>query len=189
MLGHKDQPVQLDQVTGSSGSTGAMGAAGATGATGLQGERGFGVPQQGNISVPCFAFVPPSSDDSVSYSYNYGLRNTDGSELSYCYAPLQLPQGATITNATFYFYDNDAGFFEFYLMRQNQTLWQIMEEVYNTPGSDTPGVTQISLDDTINGATVDNNNYYYYLLINMPYSSTNEYYYRFYYALVEYAYP
>ena len=137
----------------------------------------------------CFAFVPPSSDDSVSYSYSYGLRNNDVSGLSYCYAPLQLPHGATITNATFYFYDNDAGFFKFYLMWQNQTLWQIMKEVYTTPGSDTPEVTQISLDDTINGATVDNNNYYYYLLVKMPYSSTNEYYYRFYYALVEYAYP
>ena len=176
--------------TGPQGPTGAPGTTGPTGAPGPQGARGFGVPQQGNISVPCFAFVPPSSDDSVKYSYSTGLTNTDDSVLQYCYAPLQLPHGATITNATFYFHDNDVDYFEFHLMRQNHTLtWQAMESVYNTPGSDTPEDTHISLDHTIIGATVDNNNYYYYLTIQMPYSSTSETYYRFYYALIEYAYP
>jgi hypothetical protein len=176
--------------TGPAGSTGSTGATGATGATGSQGPRGFGVPQKGNISVSAFAVVPPTSDDSVSYSYSYGLRNTDTHSLVYCYAPLQLPHGATITNATFYFYDYDTSYFTFYLMRQNQTLsYQVMGYVSNSPGSDTPGNTHISLSSIDYGATVDNNNYYYYLIIDFPYSSTSAFYYRFHYALIEYQYP
>jgi hypothetical protein len=176
--------------TGAKGDKGDTGTTGATGATGPQGPRGYGVPQKGNISVSAFEVMPPSSDDSVGYSYYYGLTNTDTHSLSYCYAPLQLPHGATITNATFYFYDNDANGFEFYLMRQNQTLtWQVMESVFDTPGSDTPGNDHISLDGTITGATIDNNNYYYYLIIYFPYSSTSYTYYQFHYALIEYEYP
>jgi len=176
--------------TGERGATGLKGDKGDTGDTGPQGERGFGMPQKGNISISAFEVVPPSSDDSVSYTYYYGLTNTDTHSLSYCYAPLQLPHGATITNATFYFYDNDAGYFEFYLMRQNQTLsWQVMGDVFNTPGSDTPGNDHISLSSIDYGATIDNNNYYYYLIISLPYSSTSSYYYQFHYALIEYELP
>jgi len=53
----------------------------------------------------------------------------------------------------------------------------------------TPENTHISLDETIDDATVDNNNCYCYLIMRMPYSSTSTSYYRFYYALIEYEYP
>jgi hypothetical protein len=184
----------LQGATGPAGPIGPIGATGATGATGPQGpqgERGFGVPQQGNISVPFSAFVPPSSDDSVGYSYLTGLTNAHGTTLQYCYAPLQLPHGATITNATFYFYDNDDDAFGFDLLRGNLTnTWAELGFVWNNPGSDTPGYTSISLNNiNHNYSIVDNNNYYYYLLISFPYSSTSSSYYRFYYALIEYEYP
>jgi len=177
--------------TGATGPAGADGTDGAVGPQGPQGERGFGVPQQGNISVPFSAFVPPSTDDSVAYSYITGLTNTDGSAL-YCYAPLQLPHGATITNATFYFYDNDDGRFLFDLLRGNTTnTWEEIDYVWKNPSSGTSGFSHISLDSELDpdAANVDNNNYYYYLVIQMPYSSTSTDYYRFYYALIEYEYP
>jgi hypothetical protein len=151
------------------------------------------VPQRGNISVSFSAFVPPSSDDSVSYSYTYGLRNTDGAALSYCYAPLQLPHGATITNATFYFYDyNDDGIFLFDVVRANTT--DTLDEigfVWKNPASGTTGFGHISLstDYYHARATVDNNNYQYFLLMQFPYSAISASYYRFYYALIEYEYP
>jgi len=175
---------------GPTGPQGPAGAIGPTGDTGPQGERGFGYPQKGNISIPCFAFVPPTSDDSVGYHYIYGLYNTGTTPLAYCYAPVQLPHGATITNATFYFYDNDDNNFVFYLLRQNQTIsnGQIIGIVTNSPGSDTPGHTHISLNN-VDVPIVDNNNYYYYLCITLPYSASSQYYYRFYYALVEYELP
>ena len=177
--------------TGPRGSTGPAGADGAVGPEGPQGERGFGVPQYGNISVSFSAFVPPSSDDSVTYSYTYGLRNTDTADLNYCYAPLQLPHGATITNATFYFYDNDDDDFFFDILRHNTTgSYNEIGYCYNLPGSDTPGYANVSLQTYYpQYATVDNNNYHYYLVMTLPYSSTSSTYYRFYYALIEYAYP
>jgi hypothetical protein len=179
---------------GLTGPAGADGADGADGAVGPEGPRGFGVPQQGNISVSFSAFVPPSSDDSVSYHWQYGLSNTDTTDLYVCCAPLQLPHGATITNATFYFYDNDDDYFEFYVIRGNLTMpsqYEIIASIYNSPGADTPGYDHISLSAFyVPGRnTVDNNNYHYYLLMDLPYSSTSSSYYRFLYALVEYAYP
>ena len=201
--------------TGPRGPTGPAGLTGATGATGLtgpegpqgiqgpegpqgiqgiqgpQGERGFGVPQQGNISVSFSAFVPPTSDDSVGYHYSNGLYNTGTTSLSYCYAPLQLPHGATITNATFYFYDNDVSNFFFDILRHNTTgSYNEIGYCYNLPGSDTPGYANVSLQTYYpQYATVDNNNYHYYIVMTLPYSATSQYYYRFYYALIEYAYP
>jgi hypothetical protein len=176
--------------TGDTGPQGEQGIQGIQGIQGPQGERGFGYPQQGNISFPASAFLPEDPTDEVTYYGPYGLRNLSPSSSSvYLYAPLQLPHGTTITNATFYFYDNDAGYFQFYIMRQNQTGWTIMESVTNSPGSDTPGDTHISLDGIITFATIDNNDYYYYLLIIMPYSTTSTSYYEFHYALVEYEFP
>lgn len=173
---------------GSTGPAGADGADGATGPQGPQGERGFGVPQQGNISVGYSAFTPLNNDDLVNWSPTYGLRNTDTADLL-CMAPVQLPHGATVTNATFYFYDNDAGdYFYFYLCRENATWLDIMAYVSTSPASETPGSTHVSASN-IDYATVDNNTYHYWLYFKLPYSSTSSYDYRFYYALVEYAYP
>ena len=147
------------------------------------------MPQQGNISIPFSAFVASYNDD-VDYSYGYGLRNYDTTSIV-VYAPVQLPQGATITNGTFYFYDNDADYFYFYLERGTLTdQWDVIDYIDDTPGSDTPGFDYISFD-SINPsyAVVDNDNYYYYLEMKLPYSSTSASYYRFYYALIEYELP
>jgi hypothetical protein len=62
------------------------------GATGAQGDRGFGVPQKGNISVSAFAFVPSNYYDNVSYLQDYGLRNLNDADPVVCMASLQLPQ-------------------------------------------------------------------------------------------------
>jgi hypothetical protein len=160
------------------------------GPQGPQGEQGFGFEPAGNISIGYDAFMPLQYSDNVTYIPGQGLLSFNTASFVGCMAPLQLLHGTTITNATFYFYDNDAGYFEFYLMRQNQTLsWQVMGDVFNTPGSDTPGNDHISLSSIDYGATIDNNNYYYYLIISLPYSSTSSYYYQFHYALIEYELP
>lgn len=176
---------------GDTGPQGPEGPQGIQGIQGPQGEQGVGFVPQGNISVSYSAFVPPSSDDSVGYSYMYGLTNLGTSDLYYCYAPLQLPHGTTITNATFYFYDMDTDYFYFYVMRGNQTIgFEIIGYVDTSPGSDTPGYDHASLSIIYpETTTVDNNNYHYYLLITLPYSSTSSSYYQFHYALIEYAYP
>jgi hypothetical protein len=151
------------------------------------------MPQRGNVSVSYSAFEAPSSGDSVAYSYHYGMYNTGTATIELASAPLQLPHGATITNATFYFYDNDAGnSFDFYVMRgTGTTAYDVIGYVDNMINSETPGYSSVSLSSfyTPGARTVDNNNYHYYLLMRMPYSSTSSYYYRFYYALIEYELP
>ena len=85
---------------GPQGPEGQEGLQGPQGEQGIQGERGFGLPQKGNISVPAVAFVADYYYN-ISYSTTQGAlnRNTAGNLI--CYAPVQLPHGATITNATF----------------------------------------------------------------------------------------
>jgi hypothetical protein len=174
---------------GATGSTGSTGATGATGATGPQGERGFGMPQQGNISTSAFAFVPLSSTYNYSRDSTYGIQNENTAGNLYGYIPLQLPQGATITNATFYFYDNDDDYFYFYLRRGYEGgNYNNMAYVDNSPGADTLGWTHNSTS-TISYPIVDNNNYYYYIYLRIPHSSTSNANYRFQYALIEYELP
>ncbi len=161
---------------------------GATGAQGPQGERGFGLPQKGNISVSAFAFVPSDPNYNVSYLHNSGLQNLNDAGPVICYAPLQLPHGATITNVTFYFYDFDTDLLHFYLMRENQTRLDQMGYVEMSDPMDKPGYDHISLS-SISYATVDNNQHHYYLRVVIPHSSIDPLFYQFHYALVEYEYP
>ena len=180
--------------TGPKGDTGAQGPKGDTGDTGPQGERGFGMPQQGNITVPSFAFVAGDINDKIAYSGGNGLLNfnIDPPYTLRCYAPVQLPHGALITNATFYFYDNDNQYLSFFLRRTNQTIrtmldYETLGGINNSPGTDMPGYTNISFT-SINYATVDNNNYHYYIELNIP-ASSDGYGFRFHYAQIEYSIP
>jgi hypothetical protein len=174
---------------GPAGATGPTGPTGATGTTGPQGERGFGMPQQGNISTSAFAFNPLRSTYNYSRDSLWGIQNENTAGYLYGYIPLQLPHGATITNATFYFYDNDDDYFYFYLRRGYEGgHFDTMAYVDNSPGSDTPLWTHISVGN-ITTPVVDNNNYYYYLYLRIPHSSISNVYYRFQYALIEYELP
>jgi len=175
--------------TGATGPTGATGATGATGSTGPQGERGFGMPQTGNISVSFADFNPQTDTEQYYLHANHGLLNMDTGNI-YGFIPLQLPHGATITNATFYFYDGDNDFFQFYLIRGGLTdsTLNYMEYVDSTPGSNTPGWSSVSASQ-IDYATVDNNNYCYFIYLRIPYSSTSYMYYRFRSAVIEYEFP
>jgi hypothetical protein len=174
--------------TGPTGATGATGPQGATGETGPQGEPGFGFEQQGNISISFAAFVPLSSNDNYTYSALTGLHNLNDAWPLLGHAPLQLPHGATITNATFYIYDNDDDYFEFLLRRENSSGYNIMAYVSNAPASDTPGYTSVSAS-AIDYATVDNNNYHYFIYFRIPHSSISASYYRLRYAFIEYEFP
>jgi hypothetical protein len=189
--------------TGATGATGPQGATGATGPTGpkgdtgsqgeqgiqgIQGERGRGFEQQGNISIPAVAFVT-GFDNDVGYSTLSGITSLDGSD-AIIFAALQLPDGVTITNATFYFYDNSDDYFYFFLSRGNTTdLYDDIAYVDNAPGSATSGWTHVSLSSIDSDyAVVDNNNYSYWIEMKLHGSSTPSDY-SFKYALVEYAYP
>jgi hypothetical protein len=172
---------------GPTGATGTTGATGPRGPKGPQGEQGVGFEPKNNISVGYGAFVPIQHYDNVTYSPGLGLLNLNTDWSVSCMAPLQLPHGTTITNVSFYFYDMDTSSFNFLLLRENQTNYDFMGSVTNTPPGDTPGDDHISLS-SISYAIIDNNNYHYWLYVNIPWSSSYLNY-QFHYALVEYQYP
>ncbi len=177
---------------GIQGIQGEQGPQGIEGPVGPQGERGFGMPQQGNISVSAFAFVPSDPSDNVSYLQTYGLRNLNTANPVICMAPLQLPQGATIKNVTFYFHDLDPSldpnnYFQFWMLRENQSGTTQMGYVDNSPAEDMLGNDHVSFDFIVL-PFVENNGYFYYLRIAVPWSA-DPFRCQFHYAFIEYEFP
>lgn len=168
---------------GLQGEQGPQGDDGPQGIQGIQGERGFGVPQKGNISISPFAFVPWLPDDKASFSDFDGIQNL-GVNVLICWADIQLPHGAKITNVTCYFYDVGNEQVGINLKRANQINRDILA-IATSPITGGPGNGNVSAS-SISHAIVDNNNYYYYLVVGIP---PSEFYYKFYFALIEYEYP
>ncbi len=143
-------------------------------------------PRLGNISVPAAAFVP--SSNTMNWR-NLGtlLRNYEISGTATFYAAVQLPQGATVTNLTFYWFDNGIdSALECRLYRYDQTMTWLIAYASNSPPSNAPG-DGVSYDDDgiINYAVVDNNKYAYLLGAWVPAPSGT---YEFHYAVIEYEY-
>jgi hypothetical protein len=173
----------LQGPAGATGATGAKGDKGDTGDTGPQGERGFGMPQKGNISVSAFEFIPISYNSEYSCDSTYGVAGPlSGNVLGYI--PLQLPHGATITNVTYYFYDNSATDYLIFFLRRGYgtSNYDNMDYASNSPASDTPGWTHMSAS-SIDYPIVDNNNYHYFIHLNIPSDC------RFRYVFIEYELP
>jgi hypothetical protein len=90
--------------TGATGATGAKGDTGDTGPQGPQGEPGIGFEPSGYISIPAAAFVEKES--TYDTSIDYRLTNDD-TVPAWFYGAAEFPHGATITNITSYWSDND----------------------------------------------------------------------------------
>jgi hypothetical protein len=175
---------------GPQGDTGPQGPQGDTGPQGPQGERGFGIPQQGTISVGYSAFVS-LYNFSLYYIYGLGLVNTETFDQE-CMAPVQLPHGATITDVTFYFYDNNVNdYFLFDIVRENQTALDVIGFADGSPEPTNPPYGNVSLTVYYpEYAIVDNNNYHYWLYVVVPGFDTDPFSeYAFQYAQIEYALP
>jgi hypothetical protein len=183
-------PTGATGAKGDKGDTGDTGPQGEQGIQGIQGERGFGIPQTGNISVTFAEFNVQHDYYEYSLYSDKGATNTYNTTI-YGYLPLDLPHGATITSVTYNFYDNDDDYFYFYLKRGLLTgsHQPTMNYVDNSPGPDTPGWVSLSNDTVINYATIDNDNYCYFIFLRIPYSSTYMGNYGFYSAVLEYELP
>jgi hypothetical protein len=113
-----------------------------------------------------------------------------GSSPAYFTAPVYIPQGVTIKNVTWYFYDGGASQMDMNLGRYNQTIggvpsYQSMT-FYLTQGNSGYGIgyaNMISLDPV-----VDNIQWAYILTVSLP-SSVSHTDYRFQYAVIEYEFP
>lgn len=89
-------------------------------------------------------------------------------DVGYMYAPVNLPNGAIVTEVIFYVYDNDAGEEVTGNMYRQQFGISSTTVMATTAGSGVvaqPASTSIS-DVTINNSTIDNSSYSYYLRFN-----------------------
>ena len=115
--------------------------------------------QTGYVSIPAAAFTPRES----GYNYsNYGseLVNNDNNS-DYYYAPVYLPDGATVTRMIFYWEDTSSSDGSASLRRALLTTggYNTMASV-NTSGSGGDGSSETT---DIDYATVDNTSYMYYV--------------------------
>jgi len=135
------------------------------------------------FSVPHTAFTP--GNDNYSFNKNSGyLRNTSTSTQVY-YAPVHLPEGATVTELKASFWDNEAsnsGHIELHKFYRYTGSSMLMAQ-FTTSGV-YPGIIHYS-STSITSETISNDGYGYYLMVSMGYSSS-EYNMRFYGAEIVY---
>jgi len=134
------------------------------------------------VSVSAAAFVPVKSTTNFD-NWGYFLMNNDAITRLF-EGSVQLPNGATVTKVTFYWYDIGTGDILLYLYRYNEA--GNLEMAYMA-SSGTPGIGS-SYDKTIDYATVDNSRYAYYLEVYIPASATHTDY-LYYHAVIEYTLP
>jgi hypothetical protein len=113
-----------------------------------------------------------------------------GDSRAYFVAPVHLPQGVTITNVTWYFYDGGSSQIWMYLGRYNHSIggvpsYQAMA-FHLSQGA--TGYESVS-DDTISvDPIVDNVEWSYIVTVDLPPSASNTEY-RFQRAVVTYEFP
>ncbi len=178
----------------SSDGTGVYGwASAASGTTyGVYGEanspNGYGVYSQGNahvdgqltwkpitsyLSIPAAAFVP--QDNYYDGTTNYGSYvRTNDLATAVLQAPVQLPNGSTVTSMRVYWSDNDNTITgTIYLYRSNFTA--IPLEMASVTTSDTGGSVTSAPDSSINYDQIDNSQYTYYVSARLPSKNSTNY--------------
>jgi len=117
------------------------------------------VPKKGYVSLPPAAFVPESN---TIQAYDIREASMKGGPSAWFHAPLQLPQGAIITNITAYLYDGmTTGKITVYLVEWNQTKlhWNSMVTL-DSGFVEAPG-QMVLFNDTIVHSGIDNKNCIY----------------------------
>ena len=149
--------------------------------------NGYGIYSQGNahvegqltwkpitsyLSIPAAAFTPYKNDHVYT---NDGHTLTPGNSSSASYlAPVQLPQGATVTDFTFYWTDcsNDNGYARLYRIDLAGNEISMVSPVSTSGGSSGGGggscSTSSSNSTAISPAGIDNERYAYYVWLNLP---------------------
>ncbi|MEX2596233.1 MAG: hypothetical protein WEC59_04820, partial [Salibacteraceae bacterium] len=134
----------------------------AAGFTPLQGVSGLATIQ--SIEIGGF----------VSGNARWVAGGTNGSSAT-LYAPIQLPDGATVTEVTFYIYDNDGTYGVEGSLRRHTLGGTIVSVLGSTPTSGntaTPGTTSLT-ESTILNAVIDNSSYSYFLRFS-TYQNNND---------------
>jgi hypothetical protein len=132
-------------------------------------------------SVPSAAFHPESTtnfDRGMSAGSVYAAGGNPAT-VAYFVAPVNLPDGATVTSVSFYVFDNDATY-----NLQTGQLWrndastftafgnaQMMASV-NPPAGNSSNI-QLTSSSSISTAVIDNQNYAYYLRWGTQQSNSN----------------
>ena len=130
-------------------------------------------PGHGYISIPAPAFRPQA------YTYQYSItslwvRNLDGNS-DYFYAPLELPNGATITKLTFYWSDSSTSADGYCTLSRGNLQGSYGLGMAAAYTSGDTGDAASSEDISIELATVDNSQYGYILTVYLPDSGVEAY--------------
>ncbi len=125
------------------------------------------------VSIPGLAFQPFDKTNTLTRDTSGGGVQPADSASTVFYAPIQLPNNATVTKLTFYWADssNLNGSVTLYStdMQGSETF---MAAVFSSGGSSGGGggttVTSSSSSTSISAPTIDNSTYSYYLYLNLP---------------------
>ncbi len=125
------------------------------------------VPVVFRQSIPAAAFTPHREPYDYENDGRY-LIHKAGPEGWYLTA-VRLPQGATITSMTFFWYDDSATLqAKARLQRTELGTGNYQELAYAESPLSSPGYPSSSRDDTISYAIVDNLRYAYWVVLDLP---------------------
>ncbi len=125
------------------------------------------VQAQQFLTMPSCAFRPNDEDVTYTYWWDYSYADSDSPSATF-YAPVYLPQDATIISVTLSFYDNSASDIYFDVTRTN-LYTNSYQTLFSGSSSGTPSYDTI-VDSSLNAGSrvVKNNSFHYIARISVP---------------------
>ena len=121
----------------------------------------YGAARTRYLSIPASAFTPIDSSTTYTYDTTTGLIWTGGS--GHFRAPVELPQGATITKYRFTAFDGDSSqWIEAHLMRWSASGSNEEMAGNSTMGMGTPGWVDLD-NSSVATPVIDNSKYSYFV--------------------------
>ena len=141
---------------------------------GTTGKFKYDTPRTRRLNIPACAFVKDDAYPNAVWNMtsSYAYTSTEGtSGYCYAYAPIYLPEGATVTGVQIQYYDNDSTldiYVTFALRRASITSTSSQNLSYGTATSSGDSTTlRVAEDDDLAYTSIENNyNYSMYLAWN-----------------------
>jgi hypothetical protein len=133
--------------------------------------QAMGAPVPGGpgfVTVGSLAFRP-GNPNNIAYGYASNRLYNTGSSTAAFYAPVQLPQGATITQVVLYFVDNGTSDIIAYLLSYPlDGPIDLTEMMYITTSGASPNSRTLIGNTFPNGSVIDNQSNFYIISVGLP---------------------
>jgi len=121
------------------------------------------------FNIPSCSFRPMDEDYTYTYYWDYSYADSDCPSSPYFFAPIYLPQDATIVSVTLSYYDSDSSNDMSFSVIRTNLYTKSYQTLFSGSSSGSSGEGEI-VDSTLNNGSriVKNNSFYYAAYISIP---------------------